>query len=179
MEKWKSVAGYEGIYEVSDIGRLKSLSRKIKCRNGMITTVNEKIMKQRVDHEGYFTICLYKNKKGFHTKVSRIVAIAFIDNPESKPQVNHIDGNKSNNVADNLEWTTASENMKHAYRTGLKDTHGERHPSNKLTEIDVVKIKRLSSTTTGASLARIYNVSDATISNIVRGKSWRCVDERS
>lgn len=112
-EIWMPVKGYEGLYEVSNLGRLKSLPRK-GTRGGIIapTYTNTK---------HYAHVVLAKNAKGRTMSLHRIVAEAFISNPDNKPQVNHKDGNKRNNAVDNLEWATQEENMQHAFRTGLKD----------------------------------------------------------
>lgn len=112
-EVWKDVVGYEGLYKISDLGRVKSLPR-----NGTIP--EERIMVNKLTKQGYITICLSKNDIKKHLKIHRLVAIAFIPNPENKKEVNHIDGNKSKNGVTNLEWVTRSENMKHAFDTGLK-----------------------------------------------------------
>lgn len=104
-EKWLDVVGYEGLYQVSDLGRIK--------RDGHIKATY-------IDKGGYITVSLSKKSKQKTLKVHRLVALAFIPNPDGKITVNHIDGNKHNNSVKNLEWSTHSENHKHAYRLGLK-----------------------------------------------------------
>ena len=107
-EVWKDIKGFEGIYKVSNYGRIKSIIRY------------KRMMKTALDKSGYLKICLTDSKHKKHTiKIHRIVAENFIPNTENKEQVNHIDGNKENNRVDNLEWCTQSENMKHAFRNGL------------------------------------------------------------
>lgn len=106
-EIWKEVNGYEGLYQVSTFGRVKSLKRNI-------------ILSQIKGTGGYRMVNLYENKKRSKKLVHRLVAQEFIENPTDKEQVNHIDGNKSNNYLSNLEWATRSENVKHAYLIGLK-----------------------------------------------------------
>ena len=106
-------------------GRIKSLPR-----NG--TTKSERILKQRLGNRGYMQICLHIENKKKLLSVHRLVAQAFIDNPNNLPQVNHIDGNKQNNKVENLEWCTAKENGIHAYKTGLiKAKLGEQHSNCK------------------------------------------------
>ena len=113
-ECWKPIKDYEGIYEVSNYGRVKSLERVIYnsgTKNGLYT-IHEKIIKQRINKKrhGYCELSLHKNGKEKRFKVHRLVAEAFIPNPNNLPEVNHIDGNKENNHASNLEWCTSKEN---------------------------------------------------------------------
>ena len=115
-EIWKDIAGYEGIYQVSNLGNVKSLSFGPKNRKS--GTV--KLLRQTPSNCGYYKVELYKNGKSKMMYVHRLVATAFIPNPEKKPQVNHIDGNKANNVLSNLEWATSSENQLHAIDHGLR-----------------------------------------------------------
>jgi hypothetical protein len=104
--------------------------------------------------------------------VHHLVASAFVPNPHGKPTVNHIDGNKSNNLSSNLEWATQGENNKHAFDNGHKP-RGSNHHKSKLTEEDVVEIKkRLEQGETQASLARYYGVSQPSIRDIKSGRSW-------
>ena len=114
FEIWLPIKGYEGLYEISNLGRVKSLP---KVRGRAVT--GEKILKSHVVN-GYEMVMLCRNYKTFNASVHRLVARAFIPNPKNKPHINHIDGNKANNSIENLEWCTPSENMIHAYRTGLK-----------------------------------------------------------
>lgn len=113
-EVWKDVIGFEGYYQVSNLGRVK----RIKSEKGAQT---EKTLKEySYPSTGYFQVNLSKDSKVTHCYIHRLVAEAFILNPENKPQVNHIDGNKHNNNIDNLEWVTNQENSVHAYDMGLK-----------------------------------------------------------
>lgn len=109
MEKeiWKDVVGHEGLYQVSNLGRVKSLPR-----NGTILT--EKIIKPHLLKSGYLQVELSKNNKMHGYRVHRLVAESFVLNPEQKECVNHIDGDKTNNKVENLEWVTRSENQLHA-----------------------------------------------------------------
>lgn len=103
MEEWKDIEGYEGLYQVSNIG---------KIRRG------NKILKQTENRCGYNYICLSKAGKKSHLLVNRIVAKTFIPNPQNKPCVNHIDLNKQNNSANNLEWVTYKENVEWSVKKG-------------------------------------------------------------
>ena len=122
-EIWKPVKDYEGLYEVSDLGRVRSLDRIViqDCKWGSECNhiYNGKILKPRY-HNGYVNVRLNKNGKPKTRNIHRIVAEAFIPNPENKKTINHKDGNKSNNKVDNLEWATDSEQQLHAYKMGLK-----------------------------------------------------------
>lgn len=114
-EAWKDIAGYEGLYQVSNFGRVKSLGR--------IDRFNKKwdarILIPHCVGKNYLAVGLCKDGVVKSRRVHRLVAEAFIPNPQGKPQVNHKDGNKGNNFASNLEWSTNSENQIHARKTGL------------------------------------------------------------
>jgi hypothetical protein len=109
-EIWKNIKGYEGFYQVSNLGRVKSLDRYITYSNGNVIFTKGKIINGFKKDNGYWSIDLYKNgtKKKFHKH--RLVAMEFIPNPENKPEVNHKDENRSNNCVDNLNWCTSKEN---------------------------------------------------------------------
>ena len=129
-EIWKDISGYDGDYQVSNMGRVKSL------RFG-----KERLLKPGSSN-GYFHVVLFKNKKQKNIKVHRLVAQAFIKNPQGKRTINHINGIKTDNRLSNLEWATQSENLKHAFANGLSCNKGENGP-NKLTKEQVLEIRRL------------------------------------
>lgn len=108
-EIWKPIKGFENLYEVSNLGRVKSIFTKFADKNGKIMTKKQTILKQCFTSTGYLMVNL--NHKPF--KVHRLVATAFIPNPNNKPQVNHIDFNPLNNKVQNLEWATSKENINH------------------------------------------------------------------
>ena len=124
---WKDICGYEGKYQVSNTGLVKRIPHYSNHTrgNGHTFFLGEKLLSQSVvgkhRHENYI-VSLYSNGVSERYLVHRLVAQAFIPNPENKPQVNHIDGNPLNNYVENLEWCTGSENMKHAIKTGLYDS---------------------------------------------------------
>lgn len=117
-EIWKDIEGYEGLYQVSNLGRIKRCSRKNMDSKARQRTFKELILKENIDKSGYCYVNLYKNEKKAY-KIHRLVAQTFIPNIQKKPQVNHKDGNKKNNTVKNLEWVTREENIQHAYKNNL------------------------------------------------------------
>ena len=111
-EEWRDIKGYEGLYQISNLGRVKSLARDT---NNQYCKV-DKIIKANPNKWGYLNVNLYKKGKGKPFKVHRLVALHFIENPENLPEVNHKDENKSNNCVDNLEWCTSKDNCNHGTR---------------------------------------------------------------
>lgn len=117
QEEWKPVVGFEGLYSVSNLGRVRSEERrKINPLCGT-SLVKEKILALQTVY-GYKKVLLTLNGVPNHKRVHRLVAEAFIPNPENKPQVNHIDNDRGNNKVDNLEWVTNKENSLHAHKQG-------------------------------------------------------------
>lgn len=178
IEIWKDVTGYEGGYLISNFGRLKSLERKVKIKGGAYRNKAEKIINPKINVKGYnfHYLSLNGKKKGLY--FHRLVAICFISNPENKIEVNHIDGNKSNNNVSNLEWCSKSENMIHSYKTGLhKPTRGSINGMAKLNDEKVLEIKKkyLFNDVRIKNLAIEYNVNGSCICNIVHGKRWKHV----
>lgn len=129
-EIWKDVKGYEGLYQISNLGRLKSFC---KSNNGIIRKFNQK--------EGYINVDLWKNGRSKMFTMHQLVAIHFVDGYKPGLIVNHKDGDKQNCVCSNLEWITYKENDAHAILTGLKNVKGESNPASKLTENDVILIR--------------------------------------
>ena len=132
MEIWKDISEYEGLYQVSSHGRIKSLSKRRRHGDGW-TITKERILKPSIlNTTKYSQVILYKGQKPSPFKVHRLVAIAFIPNPDNFPQVNHKDPNKQNNFVENLEWCTQSHNQKHSFRLGRTVWNkGKRFKKNK------------------------------------------------
>ncbi len=118
MEEWKPVVGYEGLYEVSSLGNIRSLERNIVRSDGVVTHIRAKMICPVLNEDGYRQCKLCRNGKHSTKRVHRIVAEAFIDNPYGYDEVNHIDSNRENNCVENLEWINHRENVYQAIREG-------------------------------------------------------------
>jgi DNA-binding XRE family transcriptional regulator len=165
-EEWKHIKGLENKYLISNLGRVKSLPRKYVKKS--------RILKTPLDAYGYPVV--YLDKK---YKVHRLVASHFLPEIPNKPIVNHINGIKNDNKVSNLEWSTYSENMTHAYKNNLnKGPKGVKNRHSKLSERDVIsiKIKYIPRKYTMDRLAKEFNVSRQSIKNIIKNKTWRHID---
>lgn len=150
MEIWKDIKGYEGLYQISNLGNIKN----IKKYNHMLLT-------GCLDKDGYKITVLTKDRIKKTVKIHRLVAIAFISNPEGKGQVNHIDGDKINNNDWNLEWNTHSENQLHAHRTGLKTGNkGKKCSFYGLTGSKNINSRKIINTKTNQTFDSIKEASD-------------------
>lgn len=175
-ELWKTVVNYEGLYEVSNRGRVRSFDRLCRGPRGSTQIRKGRILSAGKDGSGYLTVSLSKSVCRTH-KVHRLVAEAFIENPSAMPVVNHRDGIKTNNNWRNLEWTDHKGNHSHAIETGLSiSIAGSSHHMAKLDEEGTRSvILRLCNGESCASIARSLSLDATCISQINRGKSWRHV----
>ena len=121
MEVWKDIKGYECLYQVSNCGNVRSLDRYVEHYSGSKRLMKGRILKPVINPYGYFQLVLSKDGKLRSVRVNRIVAMAFIPNPKNKRTVNHINGVKTNNSVNNLNWMTYKEQLNHAFDTGLKN----------------------------------------------------------
>lgn len=173
METWAKVLGYEGVYEISNMGRLRTMARMIK--NKLCLRRHPKILKAYLCKKtGYYRVVLGKYEN--HNKrelryIHRLVAIAFIPNPENKPEVNHKFGIKTDNRVSQLEWATRPENIQHGFKMGLIPIlKGEECHNCILTNEQVLYI--FSSPIGPRALARKLNLSYSTVNGIKNGSSW-------
>lgn len=174
MEIWKDINGLEGRYQVSSLGRVKNISRFVYSYNAANKQrkIPERILKQPLNIYGYPTVHI--RTKGFKRgyTIHRFVAKAFIENPKNLPCVNHKNGIKTDNMVENLEWCTASENELHAYKTGLKKPRTGTDMYNvKLNNASVLLIR--ASSESSYKLAAKYGVSQGVIMRIKHRQTWK------
>lgn len=175
VEMWKDVPGYEGLYKVSNIGNVMSFHT-----DGVFGKNNHgRLLVQRTDACGYKYVYISKNGKKKRESVHRLVAYAFLPNPENLPQVNHIDEIRDHNTVSNLEWCTALYNQRYGHRRkrSSESATGEKNARAILTERDVLEIRKTyapgDKEFCKRNLAKKYGVSYATITKIVCGKLWK------
>lgn len=152
QEVWKPIKGFEGLYEVSNLGNVRN--------------ANGKLRKPFLIHQGYLIIDLFRNYKRTHARVNRLVAEAFIPNPENKTEVNHKNGNKTDNRVENLEWTSKSENMIHAYKNRLQAKG--RYPIRKVRCLEDGKVYA-----TAGEVARAYGIDSRTVTSSCKRMSTK------
>lgn len=167
---WKDIPGYETLYQINERGDVKSIQRHIEngSKHGML--LPERILAQSIAHNGYCYVTLRKNNTSKHHYVHRLVASAFLQGTGAT--VNHIDGNKHNNCVENLEYVSYSQNNQHAYDLGLHGK-GEQHYKSKLTRHQVDVIRQEAKYATYQEIADKYNVSKATIRDVLLHKTWK------
>ena len=166
MEIWKDIEKFEGVYQVSNNGRLKSF------KHG-----RERILKGGLNSKGYPHAILRLGSIAICAKLHRLVAIAFIENPENKPQVNHKNGIKTDNSVENLEWATNRENMDHAMLNGLRRKYpkGSEMTNAKLNENKVKGIREMHPEKSEHALARLMGVSRSVIHDVLSRRTWKHV----
>jgi len=174
-EIWKDIPSYEGIYQISNIGRVRNLEYYIIESTGKRRKRRARIISNKLPEGAeYYQVILFKNKKSKLWRIHRLVAIAFISNPENLREINHKDHNKLNNSVDNLEWCSHSYNNFQSVE--FHEKYGENLYNAKLTEEDVRNIrKRLDEKEPSSILSVDYKVSKTTIDRIRQNKIWKRV----
>ena len=174
-EIFVDIKDYEGSYQISNYGRVKSLPKSWRINKTFVASRKVQIRKLSIDKFGYYKVNLWNRGKSKRFLVSRLVAQAFISNPLNLPQVNHKDGKKLNNYEENLEWCTGSENIQHAFNNGLINvSKGEDHCFARFTEKDIHRIHELlKSGLNHKQVAR--EIGKGSIQYVVEGRIWKHV----
>lgn len=173
-EEWRDVAGFDGLYQVSNLGRVRSCDRFSSRPVSRKRFLRGKILKLILHGKGYFVVNLFASFGRTTKEVHRLVAESFLGDRPKGFHVNHIDGNKLNNCAENLEYCSPKENTQHAFRLGLCDTRiGNNHHGAKLKDADIPVIRdRLANGHTQRSIAKDYGVTQSSIGDIKVGVTW-------
>ncbi len=154
MEEWKDIIGYEGLYQVSDLGNVRSLAKEWSTHNGNKRSHSDILLGQFENQKGYLRVYLYKNKLRRTFAVARLVGFYFVPNPNNLPEINHMFGNKKDNRAVVLEWTTPKGNVRHRFDVlGHKVKSGRENKNNR----EVRQISKRS----GRVLNTFYSVTNA------------------
>ena len=189
-EIWKWIDGYINMYQVSNLGRVRSVDRDVYCEvsPNKLQHIFGKVLKQGTSHKGYPIVYLSKDGKQKTITVHRLVAEAFIENPLSLPQVNHKDGCKTNNYANNLEWCDNSYNQKHAYANGMQpsyeESNGRGRPAKSVAMLDLNTKEVLRTFKTLASVKRETGINQFNVRSVclglrnhAGGYDWKFINE--
>jgi hypothetical protein len=173
QEIWKSVKGYEGFYEVSNLGRVRTIARIAiglsKLKNPRKTPVKAKIKKSRINQSGYVTVALVRNNVSAVTYLHRIIATAFISNPKGYKIINHKNGIKSDNRIENLEWCTSGYNNQHAINTRLRKPARAQIDEKMAYKIREMRSQKL----TYEKIGELVGISKASIGAFLRGTNYK------
>ncbi|WP_288356587.1 NUMOD4 domain-containing protein [uncultured Pseudomonas sp.] len=177
QETWKPIPGYEGYYDVSDYGSVRSHDRETTRVDGKRFSKRGRTLQLKQEARGYLSVRLCVETEHRIFKVHRLVALAFLPPAPSDSQINHKNGIKTDNRPENLEWVSASENVRHAFAMNLVGPRvGESNSRAILTSDDVRKIRLLSAEGIScAAISRRYAVSEGTIRQILKGRNWKHV----
>lgn len=170
MEIWKDIEGFEGVYFVSNLGNVKSVDHvvsniRLRANKGILKKLSKK-------PNGYLTASIGGRLRLKNCYVHRLVAKAFIPNPENKRTVNHKNGIKTDNRVENLEWMSHKENIVHAIKSDLMNNSGSNHGNSKLSDDDIIEIRRLSRKMSQKEIANIFKTSQSNVSRIIRNEMW-------
>ncbi|AMS01355.1 HNH homing endonuclease [Bacillus phage AR9] len=168
---WKEIIGFEGLYEISNTGLVKSLKREVSGKLNSIRIIDEKILSSTNNGKGYLVVTLYRDKKRYYKKIHRLVAEAFIENSENKPEVNHKDGIKTNNCVSNLEWSTTKENCNHRQKTGLGNINNATKAKYKpIAKLDLTTGEIISTYKSVKEVAKEFDCKIDAIARVARGQ---------
>jgi hypothetical protein len=189
-EIWRWIDGYKNMYQVSNLGRVRSVDRYVYCEvsPNKLQHIFGKVLKPGFNHKGYPIVYLSKDGKQKTIAIHRLVAKAFIDNPLSLPQVNHKDGCKTNNCVDNLEWCDNSYNQKHAWESGLQpsyeESNGRGRPARAVAMLDLNTGEVLRTFETLASVKRETGINQFNVRSVclglrnhAGGYDWKFINE--
>ena len=177
---WKPVVGYEGFYEVSNHGKIRRPLDFVPTGSGSHTTCAGHVLKNTRNSHGYLVVGPSVKGAQKLILVHQLVAAAFLGPCPEGMQINHIDCNKMNNRAENLEYVTQLENVRHAVANGrVGGVPGERHVNAKLTRFQVRIIKRLFGYVSQVYISKLFGVDPSTVSDIYTKRTWRCVEQRA
>ena len=172
-ETWKDIPSYEGLYQVSNLGRVKGLDRIVKTKNGRTQYKKGTVLKNKMGTNGYHYVCLYKNNKQKTFMIHSLVALNFIGDRPYKNDICHINGNRLDNRVSNLKYDTRAENFNDMYRQGKKN------PKGKLSVEDVLEIRKMrkEENVPYKELAIIFGVSESTIGYVVTKRSYWYIND--
>lgn len=172
-EIWKPIPGLPG-FEVSNLGNARSLARDVNRNGKVFRKITGRVLSKYTNPKhGYVTVAIKFLGGGRPERLHRLVAMAFIPNPQNLPSVDHIDFNKQNNRAENLQWISNEENALKTYRAGRGVfVRGSKHGVSKLKESDVVQIRLMGATHKRSELAKMFMVSANTIGGILTNRIW-------
>lgn len=174
-EEWRDLAGFEGSYQVSNLGRIRSIDRYVERCDGRLCFYKGRVLSTFQGTTcNYFSVQLSQNGQPSKFLLHRLIAITFLGlDPQSDLEVNHKDGNRHNNVVSNLEVVTHQQNIDHSRITGLKDDYGEKHKGAKLTNHQAAEARRMwQCGVMQKDIAELYGVSKQTINNIVHFRTY-------
>jgi len=175
IEKWRDIKGYENYYQVSNIGNVRSLDRTVP--HPVMGFKKGKPCKQHPNHNGYMRVGLHKLGNREQEFVHKLVGQAFVSNPNSKPQINHIDGDKLNNNVENIEWCTNKENCIHASNLGLRNpVRGIEHHNAKMNPEKVKDLrKKRDEGWSYKQLCDLFGITKGVVGQIYHKRTWAYV----
>lgn len=172
-EEFLDIPGWEGMYQVSNLGTVRSLDRIVGSVTGKTYHRKGKVMPQHYNEDGYKVVYLTKNARDRTLGVHRAMALAFIPNPDNKPMINHLNAIRDDNRLENLEWCTNSENIKHSFNLGISCNKGDKHPRRVLTMEMVRGIRaELASGKTPAEVAGVFGINRRNVYAVRDRQNW-------